>query len=166
MHDDLWRQWQGFAALWTPAGSAGQASSAGNSGGFAPFIDAAERFKAAAQSFLATAGSAAAPAAAEAAQKFGDFLREQFADARPSWNADFGPARAQPASWTDWPALGPMREHQQRWQRMADAGRRVEDAQRRLQRLWSDTLRQAAADFAARLKPPLPNAADAETLRK
>lgn len=167
--DDLWRQWQALAALWAPAAAVAPAGSAGSSFGFAPFIDAAERFRAAAQSFLASAGSGPAPAAAEAAQKFGDFLRDQFADARPLWNADLGPGRAdraQQASWTDWPALGPMREHQQRWQRMADAGRRIDDAQRRLERLWSDALREAAADFAARLKPPLPDAADAGALRK
>jgi class III poly(R)-hydroxyalkanoic acid synthase PhaE subunit len=170
VRDELWRQWQAFAALWTPAAPGAQAGSAGNSSfGFAPFIDAAERFKSAAQSFLATAGAGPAAAAAEAAQKFGEFLRDQFADARPSWNANLDPGRAdraRQASWGDWPALGPMRKHQQRWQRMADAGRRVEEAQRRLQRLWSDALRQAAADFAARLKPPLPDAADAEALRK
>jgi hypothetical protein len=170
VQDNLWRQWQAFAALCTQAQPGGQAGSAGEGSlGFAPFIDAAERFKAAAQGFLAAAGSGSAPAAAEAAQKFGDFLRDQFADARLPWNAGFGAGggdRTQQASWTDWPALGPMREHQQRWQRMAEAGRRVDDAQRRLQRLWSDALRQAAADFAARLKPPLPDAADPEALRK
>ena len=51
------------------------------------------------------------------------------------------------------PALGPNREHQQRWQRTAEAWRRIDDAQRRLQRLWSDALREAAAAFAARLGP-------------
>src|ERR1700686_26582 len=160
MADDLWRQWQAFAALWAPAAPGAQASSAGDASfGFAPFIDAAERFKAAAQSFIDGAASGSAPSASEAAQNFSDFLRDQFADARPPWHAGPGPGsglgtRAHQASLSDWPALGPMREHQQRWQRMTEAGRRIDDAQRRLQRLWSDALRQAAADFAARLQPP------------
>jgi class III poly(R)-hydroxyalkanoic acid synthase PhaE subunit len=51
----------------------------------------------------------------------------------------------------DAPALGLTREHQQRWQRTADAARRVAEAQRRLQCLWSDALRDAATAFAARV---------------
>jgi len=91
---------------------------------------------------------------------------------QPPWNAPFGAAGAagsegsQRPSWSDWPALGPTREHQQRWQRMADAAGRVEQAQRRMQRLWSDTLRQAAVDFAARIKPLPAGAPDPEALRK
>jgi hypothetical protein len=42
---DPWRQWQAFAALLSSANPASQARSAGNSAfGFAPFIEAAERF--------------------------------------------------------------------------------------------------------------------------
>jgi hypothetical protein len=178
MQDDLWRQWRAFAALWAPASAAAPSPGApfGASSGFAPFIEAAERFKAAAQRYLdAAAGAAAggsAPAAAQALQDFSDFLRDQFADAQPPWNAAFGAAGAagsdgsQRPSWSDWPALGPTREHQQRWQRMADAAGRVEQAQRRMQRLWSDTLRQAAVDFAARIKPLPAGAPDPEALRK
>ena len=176
MADDLWRQWQAFAALWAPGapGAPGPAARPAGDGvpGFAPFIDAAERFKAAAQKLLeGSAGGAAS--AAQAVQSFSDFLRDEFADARLPWNAAFGPgagagagAGAQYSAMSGWPALGPMREHQQRWQRMSEAARRIDDAQRRLQRLWSDALRQAAADFAARLQPPLSGAVDAETLRK
>jgi hypothetical protein len=172
MQDDLWQQWRAFATLWAPAGSGAPpgrgAQAAGGSGhGFAPFIDAAERFKAAAQSFVAAAADSA-PAAAAAAQTFSDSLRDQFADALPPWSTLFGAAgsdRAPPA-FSDWPALGPMREHQQRWQRMAEAGRRVDEAQRRLQRLWSDVLRHAAADFAARLQQQPPGAADPAALRQ
>jgi class III poly(R)-hydroxyalkanoic acid synthase PhaE subunit len=43
------------------------------------------------------------------------------------------------------------REHQERAQRAAQAWRGMDDAQRRLQRLWSDTLREAASAFIARL---------------
>jgi hypothetical protein len=184
VQDDLWRQWRSFVALWAPAGpgaamppgpAAPAGSAAGASFGFAPFIDAAERFKAAAQSYLDAAASGSAPATAQAAQNFGDFLRDQFAVARRPWRWVAGAGAgagagsgdgAQSPSWSNWPALGPTREHQQRWQRMAEAGGRVEQALRRLQRLWSDTLRQAAADFAARLAAPLPGAADPAALGK
>lgn len=170
MQDELWRQWRSFAALWAPMGPDGQAGSASQGSlGFAPFIDAADRFKAAAQRFLETAAAASVPAAAQAAQSFSDFLRDQFADARLPWGEFAGAGGTDRVSqpWVaDWPALGPMREHQQRWQRMAEAGRRIDEAQRRLQRLWSDALRQAATEFAARLQPPLPGVADAEALRK
>jgi len=64
----------------------------------------------------------------------------------------------------DLPALGPTREHLQRGQRAAEAWRRTEDAQRRLQRLWSDALRDAAQGFAARLTPPQPGAVSPEAL--
>ena len=172
MADDLWRQWQAFAALWAPGapgapGVPGRPAGGGGPG-FAPFIDATERFKAAAQKLLdgAAGGSASA---AQAAQNFSDFLRDEFADARLPWNAGFAPAAGagvQDSAASGWPALGPMREHQQRWQRMSDAARRIDDAQRRLQRLWSDALRQAAADFATRLQPPPAGAVDAAALRK
>ena len=66
----------------------------------------------------------------------------------------------------DSPALGPTREHQQRWQRTAEAWRRIDAAQRRLQRLWSDALREAATAFAAQPGPPRGTAIDAEALHK
>jgi hypothetical protein len=172
MQDELWQQWRSFAALWAPGAPGAplgtRAASAGETGsGFAPFIEAAERFRSATQRFIAAAASGSAPAAAEAAQGFSDYLRDQFADIHLPWSGLTGsPEATHSPSFTDWPALGPMREHQQRWQRMADAGRRFDEAQRRLQRLWSDALHQAATDFAARLQAPLPNAADPAVLRK
>jgi class III poly(R)-hydroxyalkanoic acid synthase PhaE subunit len=66
----------------------------------------------------------------------------------------------------DSPALGPTREHQQRWQRTAEAWRRIDDARRRLQRLWSDALSEAATAFAARIGPPHAAALSAEAVRK
>ena len=65
----------------------------------------------------------------------------------------------------DVPALGLTREHQQRGQRAADAARRIGEAQRQLQFLLSDALRDAATAFAARLEPPQPTAVSAEALR-
>jgi class III poly(R)-hydroxyalkanoic acid synthase PhaE subunit len=151
---ETWRQWQAFAAASQPA--------AAGAAGFAPFAAAAERFTAEARRFVDGAAAGAAPAAA-AANAFGDFLREQFQDLRMPWSAGPGgtPGSAQ-QSLLDIPALGAGREHQQRVQRMAEAWRRIEDAQRRLQRLWSDALREAAAGFSAQLlaasAPPQPEA--------
>jgi polyhydroxyalkanoate synthase subunit PhaE len=135
--------------------------------GLGSFMDAAERFTAAARSFLDGAANASAPAAGEAAQAFSDFLREQFADFQLPGSPGFGAGHGAQSAFTgDSPALGATREHQQRWQRMAEASRRIADAQHRLQRLWSDALREAAAAFAARLVPPQPTAVNAEALRK
>src|ERR1700693_5813590 len=73
---DLWRQWEAFAARLSSAGSAPRARSARDDGfGFAPFIDAAERFTAAARTILDGAGDASARTADEAARAFSDFLR-------------------------------------------------------------------------------------------
>ena len=166
MEHDLWRQWQALAALWVPARPDSQ-SSFGRDGafGFTPIMDVAERFTAAARRFLD--GAANAPAAGEAALAFSDFLREQFADFQLPGSSGFGAGHgAQSAFTSDSPALGATREHQQRWQRMAEASRRIADAQHRLQRLWSDALREAAAAFAARLMPPQPTPVSAQALRK
>ncbi|MGO9512814.1 MAG: poly(R)-hydroxyalkanoic acid synthase subunit PhaE [Steroidobacteraceae bacterium] len=168
MADDVWQQWRSFAALMVPPGSASQAPFAGDGAfAFVPFIKAAERFMTAARSYLEGTANASAPAAAEAARTFGDFLREQFAALfQPPWITDLAGAAsaASSAFKVDMPALGPTREHQLRWDRTADAWRRTDDAQRRLQRLWSDVLRDAAIDFAARLGQLKPNAVGPEAL--
>jgi len=165
---DLWRQWQALAALWVPA-RPDSLSSLGRDGafGFAPIMDMAERFTAAASRCLDGAATTSAPAAAQAAQAFSDFLREQFADFHLPGSSAFGAGHGAHSAFTgDSPALGATREHQQRWQRMAEASRRIAEAQHRLQRLWSDALREAAAAFAARLVPPQPTAVSAEALRE
>jgi polyhydroxyalkanoate synthase subunit PhaE len=154
--DDLWRQWQAFVAGAAPSFAAGAGAAPAGPFGFAPFIDAAERFAAATRSFHDGTGDRSAPAAAAAAQVFGNFLRDQFADllkisggAQPWGSAPGGGAdHSLPA---ELPALGLTREHQERAQRAAQAWRGMDDAQRRLQRLWSDTLREAASAFIARL---------------
>jgi class III poly(R)-hydroxyalkanoic acid synthase PhaE subunit len=164
---DPWRQWQAFAALLSSANPAAQARSERNTAfGFAPFIEAAERFTAAARTFLDGSDNASARAADEAARTFTDILREQFADFQMPWSAGLGAADPQSAPTTNSPAFGPTREHQQRWQRTAEAWRRIDDAQRRLQRLWSDALREAATAFAARLGPPYTAALSTEAMRK
>ena len=79
MSFDPWRQWQSYAAAFTAPGSKPEP-------GFAPFIDAAERFTTAARSFFD--GAARDPSkVAAAAAGFGDFLREQFAGLQMPWSA-------------------------------------------------------------------------------
>jgi hypothetical protein len=167
---DLWRQWQELASLWAPP-PAGSQARFGREGAFGlgSLMDVAERFTAAARSFLDGAANAAPPAAGEAARVFSDFLREQFTEFRMPWSTGIGAGAghgAPPPYRGDSPAFGATREHQQRWQRMGEASRRIEDAQRRLQRLWSDALRDAAAAFAARLVAPQPGGVSAEALRR
>jgi hypothetical protein len=138
---------------------------------FAPLVDSAERFTAAARKYLGDTAhaSTSASAAADAARVFSDFLREQSIDFfQLPWSAKFCSGlgyTVPPAGMLDMPALGLTREHQQRWQRTADAGRRIGDAQRRLQYLWSDALREAAAAFAARLAPPQQTTVSTEAMR-
>jgi hypothetical protein len=159
---DAWRQWQAFTAFLDAAAPARPARSTRDGAfGFAPFIDAAERFTEAARTFLEGTDSAAT-----AAHNFTDFLREQFSDFQMPWSGGLGPADSQSAPMMNAPAFGPSREHQQRWQRTAEAWKRIDDAQRRLQRLWSDALREAAIAFAARLGPSQATALSAEEMRK
>ncbi len=174
MEPDPWRQWQAFAAQFAPFGRAPLPPAQGLPGGlgafgFAPFIESAGRFAAEARSFIASSANASASSVADAARKFGDFLRDQAAAVQPPWAAAFGignPNAANATAQWDLPALGATREHQQRAQRMADAWRRMDDAQRRLQRLWADAMREAAASFAARLGTAQPGAPSTEALNK
>ncbi len=142
-----------FTAGAAPSFAAGAGALPAGAFGFAPFIDAAERFAAATRSFH---DGAAGGSAAAAAQAFGNSLRDQFAGffkmsrgAQP-WGTAPGGVADHPLP-AELPALGLTREHQERAQRAAQAWRGMDDAQRRLQRLWSDTLREAASAFVARL---------------
>jgi hypothetical protein len=130
---------------------------------FAPLRESAERFATAARHYL-EGMQTPGPAAAEAARTFGDYLRMETMDLfRFPWSANLGSGggagAAPPPAMHDLPAFGLNREHQLRWQRNAEMGRRMGDAQQRLQLLWSDALREAAIAFAARLEPPHPDAA-------
>jgi hypothetical protein len=140
--------------LHTESGVADESSNPWQS--FAPLLDAAERFTAAAHTYLEQSAKASVPAAAAAARDFSDALREQSLPLfRLPECASFGAGGAPgaaPGGMPDVPALGMTREHQLRWQRTADAGRRMGEAQLRLMMLWSDALRNAALAFAARLE--------------
>lgn len=161
MADELWRQWQALAASWmAPNPASPTAHEWPGAPGLAALAEGAERFKAAAQSFIDGAAGGSASAAGQAAERFGEFLREQFGGTPPPWGAGPGPAGSgtvPPGSGFDGPALGATREYQLRWQRMSEAWRRIDGAQRHLQRLWSDALREAAAAFTAQwLGQPVP----------
>jgi hypothetical protein len=131
---DAWRQWAAFLA----AAAGGQPAAAP---GFSAFFDA-ERFAAAARAFQEGSRDPTAAAAA-----FGDFLRDQFGGMLGGiWG---GSPRATPLS-AEAPALGPTREQQERWQRATAAWQRLQETQRRLQRLWSDALGEAARAFVSR----------------
>jgi hypothetical protein len=133
---------------------------------FAPGAASFERFAADARNYLGEIGQAGAGAAADAARRFGDHLRGQLEHALPLWSlfvpSGVGPAQAgtPPA-----PALGATREHQQRTERMMLAFARAQEAQQRLQRLWSDALREAQAAFSSKLSAEPPPSATVESLR-
>ena len=147
METDPWQQWSAFTAA---------ASSARPQ-------DLAERFNRLARSFLdaTTAAAATTPTAppGDAAQAFSEALRDLFAPLQPPFNGGrtVGAASGYPDFSTTPPAFGAGREHQLRAQRLAAAWQQLDEAQRRLQRLWLDALRDAGAAFLSRLKePPAP----------
>jgi poly(hydroxyalkanoate) synthase III subunit E len=150
MENNSWRQWQAYVDLMFPGAASGFAQTPK---WFLPYADAAERFSSDARRFFEASRDSATPAA-DAAQAFGDSLREQFADFFPKlWGMDslkVPPSMAWP-SGGDMPALGLTREHQLRWQKTLEAWERMSAAQRRLQRLWSDVLQEAATAFAGPL---------------
>jgi hypothetical protein len=148
--NDPWQQWRALTALWPPQTGA---SAPGSSGPFNGSLDSGERFASAARSLFETSRGSPANAAA-AMQTFSEFLRDHFAGffSLPTFGAPPGAASGAPLA--DAPALGLTREHQERLKRAGEALLRLEEAQRRLQRLWADTLREAAGAFAARLGVP------------
>ncbi|HMK86551.1 MAG TPA: poly(R)-hydroxyalkanoic acid synthase subunit PhaE [Steroidobacteraceae bacterium] len=163
MEFDLWRHWQALAALAMASAHAPESGSARATDGFAPLMDAAQRFASAAGSFF----DGGSTGSTNAAQAFGNFLRDQFTDLYPlPWLKGFAaPSAAAASAPLEAPALGLTREHQERAQRTAEAWQRLVEAQRRLQRLWSDTLREAAAAFVSRLTPQAPSSS-AESLNR
>lgn len=158
MSSDFWRQRQTLGPFaWNGGGPSAPPGSTAS--GFGPFADSAERFAAAAREFAANAQRAAGPskdasqAAFAAADGFGNFLRDHFAGCFSTpWPASPSPAPMATA-FADAPALGLGREQMLRAQRAAEAWKRVMEAQDRLQRLWSDTLREAATAFSSRPQP-------------
>jgi class III poly(R)-hydroxyalkanoic acid synthase PhaE subunit len=141
------RQWQAFASLFNPPADASPSGKFGQSPPFAPFFDA-EQFAAAARAFHQSRADSQAAAAA-----FGEFLRDQFGRVLDGMLGGSAPGGS-PAAAEEAPALGPAREQQERLQRAAAAWRSLDHAQRRLRRLWSDALAEAARAFVSRLGAP------------
>ena len=152
MQPDPWQQLQAFSALFRPA-SAAAPGAAPSASSFAPFADLTERFNAAARAYFDGAANAPTTAAAAAARTFGDSLRELFSDIQLPRNLSgaAGGSNLPPMFAMNSPALGASREAQLRAQRMAAAWRRIEEAQRHLQHIGADAVREAAATFANRL---------------
>ena len=170
MSSDPWQAWQSLAALLRPS----QATPPPRPDDpLSALFGSAERFAGAAGRYITALGSNPS-SAADAAQAFSNFLRDEFtapltslglagidpgrgfSPAAPGF-APFAPGFP-PAAPDAAPALGPAREHQERAQRAAAAWQRLDDAQRRLQRLWTDALREAAAEFTQRLADAAPPA--------
>lgn len=188
MSSDFWRQWQALSTLgpfpWSPAapfatpgatpghappGYASPGASFGASPGF--FADSAERFAAAIRAFAAAAQGAAPPAGAApeaafaAAEGFGNFLREHFAGYfKPPWPS--APGAPPGSAFAQGPPLGLGREQMLRAERAAEAWNRLAEAQGRLHRMWSDTLRDAAATFTSRLQPAAGEPLTAEAIER
>ncbi len=167
MEHDPWRRWQELAASFGAAAGQQPRAALDAASDLARFTRSAEHFAAAARAYF-NATDRTSGTAEERTRNFTDSLRDLFADFplrfAPGLGAGAGTQAAQPEAW-DAPALGASREHQQRWQRMSEAWASIDDAQRRLQRLWSDALRDAAATFTARLAQP-PLDMSAESMRK
>jgi len=158
MSTDLWREWQSF---WGgPQRGAEQSAAAAS--GFAPFIELADKFTAAATHFLA--GASAAPTETAAAEALATLMRDLSAGLfKPPGLDAFRRAAPVPADSAA-PVLGMAREHVLHAQRAAEAWARLAEAHGRLQRLWSDALREAAAAFSARIQTAA--APDPETIAK
>lgn len=161
MEFDPLRQWQALAGLWSPA--------AASPAGLGSFAAAAEQFNAAAAAFLSAQAQApaAAAATASAADSFQRFLREQFGALMMPWSIpgrpDSGPGPA--GRGPEGLALGAGREQQQRLQRLTEAAAAIDAAQRRLQLLWADALREAASAYGAQLAAAGPADASPQVVR-
>jgi len=136
--EDWLHQWQSMVAAWNRSAAFGVAppssGAPGDDGN--PYVGMADAFSAALRAAAETRAQDSVDASVRAMQQLADFLRARFNDL------------------SAFAAIGPMREHQQRWERMLDAQRRAEQARGRLARLWSDALREAAQAFAARCLQP------------
>jgi hypothetical protein len=152
-----------------PVGAAPDGAAAGGAphDGAAPFRASIEHFEASVRRYFDDIAKAPA-AAAEAARAFGNSLRDQTATwFQPPWSANpAGIAAPLSGALPATPALGVGREHQQRWERTAEAARGTALAQYRLQALWTDALRDAASAYAAQIAESAPAATDPASMRR
>jgi polyhydroxyalkanoate synthase subunit PhaE len=140
IQDEWLRQWQSLLSSWNPIAGFGFAPAA--RGGVPgadqadPYSSLADAFSAAMRGATEAAASGSPDAGTKASALLSDFLRARFAD------------------FSAFAAIGPMREHQQRWERMLQAQQRADQTRATLARLWSDALRDAARNFARRALEP------------
>jgi hypothetical protein len=181
MDADPWQMWRDWAARAAASFTSGSTIAAGlgppGGAAFAPWTASFEQFATEARSYLeqlartsqgsapATGAAASGSAMAEAARRFADELRQQFERALPMLASLTVPGVSSMTGTMGAPALGPLREHQQRAERLMQAAARTQEAQQRLQRLWSDALRDAAASFTSKLIAAPPAGADSAGLR-
>lgn len=159
---ELWQHWQDYVtAMSFGAAGAGARSSPNRAQPFAAFAQAAEQFSETARSVFGAENQTQTTAT------FIDAIRELYSNTAMPWHFELGDSDPRPASPLDMsnhPALGLAREHQQRTQRMAQAWQQIEEAKRRLERLWSDALREAATAYATRLGSAPPTGLDAQAM--
>ena len=58
-----------------------------------------------------------------------------------------------PAEWLQWPALGPAREHQESWQKLAGLVARCAQAQGKLATLWNEIIAAGLKELGGKLTP-------------
>ena len=77
-----------------------------------------------------------------------------------------GAGNVNPAEWLQWPALGPAREHQESWQKLAAAAMRYSQAQGKLAGLWNDVVATGLKDLGKKLAPKLQSGAVPGSMRE
>jgi len=69
-------------------------------------------------------------------------------------------------SWFDWPALGPTREHQESWQRLAQIAARCSQAQMNLAAQWNEIIASGLRELGTRLAPRLQSGATPGSMKE
>jgi class III poly(R)-hydroxyalkanoic acid synthase PhaE subunit len=69
-------------------------------------------------------------------------------------------------SWFDWPALGPAREHQESWQRLAQVAARCTQAQMKLAAQWNEIIANGLRELGTRLTPRLQSGATPGSMKE
>jgi class III poly(R)-hydroxyalkanoic acid synthase PhaE subunit len=124
----------------------------------------------AATPFGAPLGAAAAPFGFGAMPGFGGagpsgaFGQWPFAAAGGAPTAGWPGALQMPG--LDWPALGPAREQQERWQRLAQTAGRCAQAQLKLAGLWNEIIANALRELGGNLAPRLQSGATPQSMKE
>jgi class III poly(R)-hydroxyalkanoic acid synthase PhaE subunit len=66
----------------------------------------------------------------------------------------------------EWPALGPAREQQERWQRLAQIAGRCAQAQLKLAGLWNEIIANALRELGGKLAPQLQSGAMPQSMKE